>query len=672
MIIMGGRLPFVVIQAPGRPLMSLSGAQDALTRFATTRSRTVKRCIVLATDAGLCAAACLIAIFLRLGFLPERDTPYAQLMGVSVLLALPIFWMLGLYREIYSQFAMRGVFAIGRACAVYALPFALVFLVVRVTGVPRTLTLIQPILLFVGMSASRVLARSWLFGFKPTHGPARRRVVIYGAGAAGRQLAGALAQSREMVVVGFFDDNASLIGQVLDGRSIFAPADMAATVRKLAADEILLALPSAPRARRRQIIAQARQADARIRTLPDLMDIAHGRVDASHIQELEIEDLMGRDSVAPDLELMRRNIRGKTIMVTGAGGSIGSELCRKLLALDPAALLLVEINEFGLYEIDRELTVRTTERLSAARIVPLLGSVCDRARMEEIIGGWRPDTIYHVAAYKHVPLVEQNPVEGARTNIFGTFTLASVAAEWRVRDFVLVSTDKAVRPTNVMGATKRVAEMALQALNQAWPATRFSMVRFGNVLGSSGSVAPLFRRQIHAGGPVTVTDRRVTRYFMTVSEAAELVLQASAMAEGGEVFVLDMGEPVRIAELARNMIELAGRSVRETGRPGGDIEIVEIGLRPGEKLYEELLIGNAPVPTQHPRILKADEPFLPLDRLRASLDRIAVLLDAHRNAELIAALRELVPEFDHRGDGLDWIPPDSARSLAGEPVSRRA
>ena len=652
--------------------MSFSTAHEALTRFATTRSRATKRCVVLATDAGLCTATGLIAIFLRLGFFPDRDTPYGLLIGVSILLALPIFWILGLYREIYSQFAMRGVIAIGRACALYAVPFALVFLVVRVTGIPRTLTLIQPILLFVAMAASRVLTRYLLFVFKPAHGPASRRVVIYGAGAAGRQLAGALAQIPEMAVVGFFDDNPSLIGQVLDGRPIFAPTDIATTVRKLQADEILLALPSAPRARRRQIIAQARQANARIRTLPDLMEIAHGRVDASHIQNLEIEDLLGRDSVAPDLELMRRHIRGKTVMVTGAGGSIGSELCRQLLALGPGALLLVEINEFGLYEIDRELTARATELLSAVRIVPLLGSVCDRARMEQIIRAWRPDTIYHVAAYKHVPLVEQNPVEGARTNIFGTFTLASVAAEWRVGDFVLVSTDKAVRPTNVMGATKRVAELALQALNQATPATRFSMVRFGNVLGSSGSVAPLFRQQIRAGGPVTVTDRRVTRYFMTLSEAAELVLQASAMAEGGEVFVLDMGEPVRIAELARNMIELAGHSVREAGHPEGDIEIVEVGLRPGEKLYEELLIGNAPAPTQHPRILKADEPFLPLARLRSSLDRMAVLLDAHRSAELIDALQELVPEFDHHTGRMDWIPPHSTRSPAREPVSQRA
>jgi FlaA1/EpsC-like NDP-sugar epimerase len=645
---------------------------SALARYATTRSRTTKRCAVMAVDGALCAVTCVASIFLRLGFLPERDTPYALLIAVSVVLAVPMFWALGLYRELYSQFGMRGIISIGRACAVYAVPFALVFVVIRVTGVPRTLTLIQPILLFVGAAASRVLARYWLFGFKPTKGPSPRRVLIYGAGSAGHQLAAAIAQSREMTVVGFFDDNPALIGSVLDGRLIFDPRDMARMVEKQAADEILLALPSAPRARRKQIIAEARKANARVRTLPGLMDIANGRVDASHIQELEIEDLLGRDSVEPDLELMRRSIEGKVVMVTGAGGSIGSEICRQLLPLDPRILLLVEISEFGLYEIDRQLTARAGERGCEARIIPLLGSVCDRARMEEIIDAWRPDAVYHAAAYKHVPLVERNPLEGVRTNVFGTFTLASVAAERRVPDFVLVSTDKAVRPTNVMGATKRAAELVLQALNQAWPSTRFSIVRFGNVLGTSGSVAPLFRQQILAGGPVTVTDQRATRYFMTVSEAAELVLEASAMARGGEVFVLDMGEPVRIAELARNMIELAGLSVREPERPDGDIEIVEIGLRPGEKLYEELLIGNRPAPTDHPRVWKADEPFLSQAALQGHLDRMASLLEQRRCAELIAALGELAPEFEHRGEIADWVHADRARILRPAPIALKA
>ena len=644
--------------------MSLSKALEALARLATTRSRITKRLIVLLVDCGLCAAASVLAIYLRIGFLPEQDTSYGLLIGVSIALALPIFWALGLYREIYSQFGMRGIVAIARGCAVYALPFALVFTVIRVIGVPRTLVLIQPILLFVAMAASRVLARHWLFGFKPSAAGAARRVLIYGAGSAGRQLAGALAQSREMAVAGFFDDSPALIGQVLDGRPILPPEQMSAAVARLGADEILLALPSASRARRKEIIAQARETGARVRTLPGLVDIAHGRVDASQIQDLRIEDLLGRGLVEPDLELMGRHTRGKVVMVTGAGGSIGSEICRQLLALDPEALLLVEISEFALYEIDRELRTRAGERGADVRIIPLLGSVCDQARMEEIVGGFRPEAIYHAAAYKHVPLVEQNPVEGVRTNVFGAFTLARVAAEWRVGDFVLISTDKAVRPTNVMGASKRVAELVIQALNQAWPPTRFSIVRFGNVLGSSGSVVPLFRQQIRAGGPVTVTDRRVTRYFMAVSEAAELVLQAAAMARGGEVFVLDMGEPVHIDELAHNMIELSGLGVRDAGHPQGDIEIVEVGLRPGEKLYEELLIGNSPAPTGHPRILKASEPFLPLGQLQPELERIAALLDAQRGGDLIDALRELAPEFDHAAELTPPAPTDASRVLA--------
>ena len=644
--------------------MSLSSALAALARLATSRSRVTKRIVVLLVDSGLCTAASLLAIFLRIGFLPDQGMPYGALIGVSIALALPIFWSLRLYREIYSQFGMRGIVAIARGCAVYALPFALVFTVVRINGVPRTLTLIQPILLFVGMAGARVLARHWLFGFKPSAAGAARRVLIYGAGAAGRQLSGALAQSREMAIVGFLDDNPALIGQVLDGRPILPPDQMSAAVARLGAEEILLALPSASRGRRKEIIGQARQAGVRVRTLPGLMDIANGRVDASHIQDLEIEDLLGRGLVEPDLELMRRHICGKAVLVTGAGGSIGSEICRQLLTLDPAVLLLVEISEFALYEIDRELQAKARERGLAARIVPLLGSVCDQARMEEIVGGWRPDAIYHAAAYKHVPLVEQNPVEGVRTNVFGAFTLARVAAEWRVGDFVLISTDKAVRPTNVMGASKRVAELAVQALNQAWPPTRFSIVRFGNVLGSSGSVAPLFRQQIRAGGPVTITDRRVTRYFMAVSEAAELVLQAAAMARGGEVFVLDMGEPIRIAELAHNMIELSGLGVRDADHPQGDIEIVEVGLRPGEKLYEELLIGNSPAQTGHPRILKADEPFLPLPQLQLELERIAVLLDAQRGGELIGALKALAPEFDHACEPAQPPLTDATRVLA--------
>jgi FlaA1/EpsC-like NDP-sugar epimerase len=628
--------------------------------YAISRTRPTKRWIAMLVDAGLCALTCYAAIFLRLGFIPERDTPYGVLVAVSIGLSLPIFWALGLYREIFSQSGLRAIVNIARACTIYALPFATVFTVLRVFGIPRTLSLIQPILLFIAIAGSRLFARYWLFGTDASRRIRKRRVLIYGAGSAGRQLSGAIAQSAEMVVVGYFDDNPALIGSVIDGRRIHDPADMSRLVDRLEADEILLALPSAPRSRRNEIIAAARSANAHVRTLPGLMDIAHGRVEIGHIRELAIEDLLGRTSVEPDFELMSGAISGRTILVTGAGGSIGSELCRQLAALEPAALLLLELSEYALYEVHRELEARDEN----IRIVPLLGSVCDEARVQEIIAAWRPDIVYHAAAYKHVPLVEHNPAEGIRTNIFGTFTLARVAARFGVPSFVLVSTDKAVRPTSVMGATKRAAELVLQALNHVSPQTRFTMVRFGNVLGSSGSVVPLFRQQIRAGGPVTLTDWRVTRYFMTVPEAAELVLQASAMSHGGELFVLDMGEPVRIGELARNMIELSGLSVRNEDNPAGDIAIVEVGLRPGEKLYEELLIGNNPAPTAHPRILQAGESFIPIDELSEKLARLATALSAGRRPELMAILHELVPEFHKGGELVDWIHLETVDSLA--------
>ena len=619
-------------------------------------------------DASLCAITCYLSVFLRLGFFPTRDTPVAVMIGVSIAIALPLFRSMGLYREIFSQTGVRAIVAIGRACAFYTLPFAIVFTFISVWGIPRTVTLIQPILLFVAVAASRVFARYWLSAPSSARLSTVRRVLIYGAGSAGRQLAGAIAQSLDMEVVGFVDDSPGLVGSIIDGRRIHAPADLPKVVQRVRAHEILLAIPSAAPDRRKAIIAEACRAGIRIRTLPDLMDIAHGRIGITHLRDVQIEDLLGRASVAPDVELMRRHIQGKTVMVTGAGGSIGGELCRRLLALEPEALLLVDINEFGLYEIDRELNARG--RTGAVRIIPLLGSVGDEARMDEIVSAWRPDTIYHAAAYKHVPMLERNPAEGVRTNVFGIYTLASVAARWRTPDFVFISTDKAVRPTNVMGATKRAAELVLQALNQASPATRFSMVRFGNVLGTSGSVVPLFRQQILAGGPITLTDRRITRYFMTAPEAAELVLQAAAMAQGGEVFLLDMGQPVRIADLARNMVELAGLIVKTPETPDGDIEIVEVGLRPGEKLYEELLIGDATSATDHPRIWKADEDFIPLDALRPRLDRLAGLLGPGRRGDLIAALQELVPEFRPQAGLADWVQREALRPPAAAKVAK--
>jgi FlaA1/EpsC-like NDP-sugar epimerase len=391
-----------------------------------------------------------------------------------------------------------------------------------------------------------------------------------------------------------------------------------------------------------------------VRTVPGLTDLAKGLIQTSEIRELDIEDLLGREPVAPNVELLRKNIRDKVVLVTGAGGSIGSELCRQVLREEPKALLLVEMSEAALYSIHNELEL-ISQVAGGCRIVPLLASVCDGERMREIMAVWRPDTIYHAAAYKHVPLVEHNPAEGVRNNVFGTLALAQIGLESGVSNFVFVSTDKAVRPTNVMGTTKRLAEQVLQAIAATSNTTHFSMVRFGNVLGSSGSVVPLFRRQIRNGGPVTITDAEMTRYFMTIPEAAQLVIQAGAMANGGDVFVLDMGQPVKIVDLARRMIELSGLKVIEKPGGEGDIELAFVGLRPGEKLYEELLIGDSPQETGHPRIMKANEHFIAWDILQGQLEelrRAVALADVGSISQL---LRELVPEYKPKDGPVDWV-----------------
>lgn len=569
----------------------------------------------------------------------------------SIGLALPIFHAFGLYRIIFRQVGLNTLLHVLRACTVYGLVFASIFTFTGFAGVPRTAGVIQPILLFIFVSASRVIAHHWLVGVDQRERIGSHNVVIYGAGSAGQQIAAALRGNREMAVVGFIDDDLDIKGALINGLRIHSPADIGNLVERRNVTDVLLAIPSASQRRRHEIVEAMRAAKLHVRTLPGLMDIAHGRVAVSDIHDLDVNDLLGRTPVAPSLDLMTRNIQGKTVLVTGAGGSIGSELCRQALAVGPKRLLLVEMSEFALYALNDELrdVARDTE------IVPLLGSVVDEARMREIIAAWRPDTVFHAAAYKHVPLVEHNPIEGVRNNVFGTLTVAKVAAELGVPVVILVSTDKAVRPTNVMGATKRVAELVLQALDAEYPGTRFSMVRFGNVLGSSGSVVPLFRRQIRNGGPVTITDLRITRFFMTIPEAAQLVIQAGAMAVGGEVYVLDMGEPVRIADLARTMIEVSGRTMRDQANPDGDIELLEVGLRPGEKLYEELLIGNDAAPTQHPRIMKANEGYFPLAELETLLDELAGHLASKDAPRIVQMLGRLVPEFHSSSGVVDWV-----------------
>lgn len=452
-----------------------------------------------------------------------------------------------------------------------------------------------------------------------------------------------------MIVAGFVDDDLSLSGQTLDGLRVYRPNQLGDVIAKRNVSDVFLAIPSATRKRRAEIVAALRAYSVNVRTLPGMLDLAHGRVSVSDLREVETDDLLGRSRVAPNDLLLRRNITGKRVLVTGAGGSIGSELCRQIIDNAPAMIFLLDHSEYALYAIHRELTLLATREALNVEIVPVLGSVAVPNLVEHVFESHEPEVVFHAAAYKHVPLVEENVVEAVRNNVLGTANIALAALRHDVEHVVLISTDKAVRPTSIMGTTKRLAEQVLQALAAKNTKTCFSMVRFGNVLGSSGSVVPLFRAQAHAGGPVTITHREMTRYFMVIPEAAQLVIQAGAMARGGEVFLLDMGEPVKIIDLARSVIALSGLTVRDSDNPDGDVEIREVGLRPGEKLYEELLIDTTSEPSDHPLIMKANESFLPWDKLEPALDRLAVLIDANDTQGLIAELKHLVPEFSgHR------------------------
>lgn len=620
--------------------------------------RTAKRFVVLAMDASLCILSVWLAFYLRLNewvmFWYDQTWKPEYAAAISLLIALPIFITQGFYRAIFRYTGWIALMTVVKATFVYGLIYAAIITAIGVPGVPRTIGLIQPMLLILLVGASRALARFWLGGAyrNQLRVAALPKALIYGAGSAGRQLAAAMAGNQEMRVVGYLDDDDRLHGHILNGLPIYDPEDMQDLVVSLGVSNVLLALPSISRTQRNEIIAGIRAMHVSVRTLPSMTDLAQGRVSTSDLRELDIDDLLGRDPVTPNHILLGKNVIDKVVLVTGAGGSIGSELCRQIARIGPAVLILVEQSEFALYEIHQELQTRINSELTT--LLPLLASVRDRDRMDEIMAAWQPDTVYHAAAYKHVPLVEHNPAEGLRNNVLGTLVTAQTAMKYGVSDFVLISTDKAVRPTNIMGASKRLAEMALQALT-GQSATTFCMVRFGNVLGSSGSVVPKFRQQIRDGGPVTVTHPEITRYFMTIPEAAALVIQAGAMARGGDVFVLDMGQPVRIIDLARRMIELSGLRVLDEDDPEGDIEIAVTGLRPGEKLFEELLIGDNPEPTSHPRIMKAHEDFIVWDVLNEHLKHLGTSLAKNDVAAMRQQLETLVSGYRPSADIVDWV-----------------
>lgn len=626
--------------------------------------RSTKRMIVVALDVVLALASVWLAIFLRFD---QIGLPIAQQLfayGLAPFIAVPIFIRCGLYRAIFRYTGMSALATTAKAVGVYALIFFASLLVFRWEGVPRSIGLIQPLLFLLFVGASRAIARFWLAGRSSTASTIEGRLLIYGAGEAGVQTASGLNVGNRFFLLGFIDDDPGKVGRSINGLDIMSTARVTDIVEQMGATDILLAMPALSRHRRNEIIEQLGKLPVHVRTLPGLADLASGKVSLQDFQELDVEDLLGREPVKPNPALLSRNLNGRVVLVSGAGGSIGSELCRQILTEQPTTLLLVEHSEFALYSIHQELTQICSAEGLQVILHPLLASVGNLNRLFEICRYYKPFSIYHAAAYKHVPLVESNPSEGVLNNIYGTLNMVRAAIDCGASHFLLISTDKAVRPTNVMGASKRVAELLLQAIaREAEPSFEyevgtvsrmhgascktnthpiFSMVRFGNVLDSSGSVVPLFRQQLRNGGPITVTHPEVTRYFMTIAEAAQLVLQASAMASGGEVFVLDMGAPVKILDLARRMAKLSGLTLREPDFPHGDVALVITGLRPGEKLYEELLIDGQPEPTAHERIMKASEDYFCWAELKVMLQALHEAAFAGEDAAVVKNLALLV------------------------------
>ena len=616
--------------------------------------RWVKQFAAMLVDVVCALFATWLAFSLRLDewhtLIAEQKMAYI----LAVALSIPVFFQYGVYKTVLRFTGAHTLAMMSRAVGIYGLLYFTAIFMLASPYIYRSIGLIQPIIMLLLMALARVAA-SLALGFRAygNNGrPVLGTLLIYGAGHSGMQIASALRQSGQYFLAGYIDDSTQYQGSNINGLMVYPPKEIARLIDTHGVTDILLAMPSIDRARRNAILSDLRQLQVHVRSLPDLVDLAQGHVTVLDIKELDPDDLLGREPVAPNRGLIEKNILGKTVLISGAGGSIGSELCRQILQVGPKQLLLLDHSEYGLYAIESELRTQLNANPGLkTELIPLLGNVRDAERLEAIFTKWSIDTVYHAAAYKHVPLVEHNPSEGLQNNVLGTLNLAQTAKKHHTTNFVLISTDKAVRPTNVMGATKRFAELVLQALaSQADSGTCFSMVRFGNVLGSSGSVVPLFREQIRSGGPVTLTHAEVTRYFMTIPEAAQLVIQAGAMAKGGEVFVLDMGQPVKIYDLAKRMVELSGLSVKNLQTGTGDIEIVVTGLRPGEKLYEELLIGENPTSTTHPRIMMAREDFLPWEALRAELVLLQEGLSKDDFQMLVGQLQRLVNGYQPSGN----------------------
>ncbi len=613
--------------------------------------RYAKRILAMMIDIGLCILCTWLAFYLRLEqFIKINDiTIFAVIISIS--LAIPIFWLIGLYKTIFRFADSSIILTVFVAIVAYSLLYFSIIGIYGIQGIPRSIGIIQPVVLFLGISGSRIIIRLlFVSNFKDYKN--KKNVLIYGAGNAGRQLLTILENNFEMKVVGFLDDNLQFHKQTILGQTVFDPSKIDIIISNKNVDTVLLALPSISRQRRNQIIENLNNHKVTVKTLPSIQDMVDGTLSVSDIKDLNIEDLLNREQVQPNFELLSKNINGKVIMVTGAGGSIGSEISRQIVKLKPKKLILLELNEFALYKINEDLK---NFKLNI-KIIPLLINIQNSSRIEEVFKTFKVDTIYHAAAYKHVPLVEENICESIKNNVFATFLIAQNALKYNVDNFVLISSDKAVRSTNVMGASKRLAEICIQSLyNNQNQHSKFAIVRFGNVLESSGSVIPKFKKQIKAGGPVTLTHPNVTRYFMTVTEASQLVIQAGAMAERCEVFILDMGESVKIIDLIHKMIKLSGLTIRDAKNIDGDIEVKITGLRPGEKLYEELLLGNNPQKTYHEKIQKAQEPFIPFDKLKIDLDKLSILLKENRISSVKDMLAKLVLSYQSNSKIVDHV-----------------
>ena len=611
--------------------------------------RYTKRIIAILIDVGLCIFCTWLAFFLRLEEFIKINDVTTLAVEISILLAIPIFWLMGLYKTIFRFQGSSIIFTVLVATFTYSLFYFAVIGIYGIQGIPRSIGIIQPILLFLLISLSRISIK-YLFLSNVKITKNKSNILIYGAGSAGRQLLTSLESNLEMKVVGFLDDNTQYHRQIILGQTVYDPLNIEKLINTKNIEIVLLALPSISRQKRNQIINNLNRFKVTVKTLPRVQDIVEGKVSVSDIKDLSIDDLLNREQVKPDLELLSKNINSKVVMVTGAGGSIGSELSRQIIKFNPKTLILIELSEFALYKINEDLK----KIYKSTKVIPLLINIQNQLKIEQVFKTFNIDTVYHAAAYKHVPLVEENICESVKNNVFGTFILAEAALKYNVSNFVLISSDKAVRSTNIMGASKRLAEICSQSLydNQN-KHSKFAIVRFGNVLESSGSVIPKFKKQIREGGPVTLTHPDATRYFMTITEASQLVIQAGAMAEKCEVYVLDMGKSIKIKDLIEKMIKLSGLTSKNDKNLDGDIEIKITGLRPGEKLYEELLLGDNPQKTYHEKIQKAQDPFIPFNKLKIDLDYLSDLIEDNKVEDVKNVLSNLVPSYQSNSKIVD-------------------